>query len=164
MYYKILDIGIVNTKEYIKSSIENLKKSHIVYDKDNILVLQVGDHEDIKIIANDCTWCIVQNKSSWESYCDNRYQFIVWNFNLMEFENLFKIGITMRPDSTVHASFDYMNKSCQEYAKEFVNKINLKPTSGKQEEMKKIQNLKDKVDEVRHTTNGKELKELYITR
>jgi len=166
-YYKILDIGIVNTKESIKSSIEKLKSSHIVYDKDNILVLQVGDYEDIKKIANDCTWCIVQFKSSWVSYCDNRYQFIVWNFDLMEFENLFKIGITMNPDSTVYASFDYMNKSCHEYAKEFVNKINLKPSSGKQEEikrleeMKKLQNLKDIVDEVRHTTNGKDLRELY---
>ena len=166
-YYKILDIGIVNTKEYIKSSIENLENSHIVYDKDNILVLQVGDHEDIKKIANDCTWCIVQYKSNWDSYCNGRYQFIVWNFNLMEFENLFKIGITMRPDSTVYVAFDYMNKSCLEYAKEFVKKINLRPSSGKLEEIKrleeikKLQYLKNKVDEVKYTTNGKELKELY---
>ncbi len=166
-YYKILDIGVVNTKEAIREKIKDLKDSYIVYDQDNILALQVCSYEDMKQIGNDCTWCIVQYESHWNSYCNNRYQFIVWNFNFQEFESLFKVGITMEKNSSVYAAFDYMNTNGNNYAKEIIAQIDLKPSYDiaekikEEEEKRKIKYLESLIDDVRHTTSAKSLKEIY---
>jgi hypothetical protein len=159
-YYKILDIGVINKREHILGVIKSLKNTKVLYDKNNILVAQVGTYEDIKVLGNDCTWCIVQYNSSWINYTAGGYQLIVWDFNKEEFDSLFKIGITMTKQSEVYTAFDYRNKNCNEYAKKLLEEIKIKPS--KEEEKERITRIINSlISDIRYTSTLKSIKEVY---
>ena len=97
-----------NTKENITQRISNLK-STVVYDKGSILIVYVDSYEDIQILANDTSWCIVSHKSQWKSYTRGKNQFILFNYNLDMFDSEFKIGFTCNTNN-ITAAFDILDK------------------------------------------------------
>lgn len=81
-------------------------KFDMIYDNDNIIIVNCKDYETIKHLAKTTNWCISKNKSYWNQYtCHSDVkQYILFNFNCQEDEEYSIIGFTcMRDEAITHA-------------------------------------------------------------
>lgn len=107
----------------------------IVYDNDNILILQVFDYYTISKLAKSTNWCIAKQKNYWNDYINHhnglRKQFIIFNFNVKEDANLSIIGVTTNLTGAIIYSHSFINENLiesQEYRiKRYRNIFNLLP-------------------------------------
>ena len=91
---------------------ENLN-SNIVYDKDNIVIVEIKDYETIKRIAKNSNWCISKNRAYWENYINDRNkafvkQFVMCDFSKREDDVLSMIGFTINKDR-ITAAHNFIN-------------------------------------------------------
>lgn len=124
---KLFSKDAKNDREYVKSILTELK-SKIVFENDEVMIVYVPKHEDIKVLGSDTSWCIVGGM--WSRYTTGRYQYILYNYDLDEYNPLFKIGFTLNPNGSVHAAHDILDGSCSQVleailAKNNITKINL---------------------------------------
>lgn len=82
-------------------------------------------HSDIEILGSDTSWCIVSSTSMWTRYTSGRYQFILYNYELDEFDPLFKIGFTLNPNGSIHAAHDVLDSGCSEKLQSVIWENNL---------------------------------------
>lgn len=111
-----------NDREYVKSILPELK-SRIVFENDDIMIVYVPRHEDIKVLGSDTSWCIVGGM--WSRYTTGRYQYILYNYDLDEYDPLFKIGFTLNPNGSVHAAHDILDGSCPKALEAILAKNNV---------------------------------------
>lgn len=123
---KIFLRSIENEKSEIIKKVENLTYSDIVVDKNNILIVRVGKFDDIKHIASDCSWCILQ-RSHWNNYTSNgRRQFVIFDYNKDTLDRKFKIGITLTENGAIHAAHDIMDSSLNiTYIKDYLKSFDI---------------------------------------
>lgn len=124
---KLFSKDAKNNREYVKSILPELK-SKIVFENNEIMIVYVPKHEDIKVLGSDTSWCIVGGM--WSRYTTGRYQYILYNYDLDEYNPLFKIGFTLNPNGSVHAAHDILDGPCSQVleailAKNNITKINL---------------------------------------
>lgn len=100
-----------NNKENVKQILSDLS-SKLVFENDKIMIVYVPKHKDIEILGSDTSWCIVGSTSMWTRYTSGRYQFILYNYELDEFDPLFKIGFTLNPNGSIHAAHDILDGGC----------------------------------------------------
>lgn len=110
----------VNDLDKIKQILKTVD-SKIVYEKDNIVIVEVLTWDDIKILGSDTSWCIVNSKSMWDTYTKNRYQYIIYNYDLDEYDPNFKIGFTLNSDGSVHAAHNILD----DYSINYLNKLTI---------------------------------------
>lgn len=119
---------------YINENLDTLN-CKIVYDNDNILILQVFDYYTISKLAKSTNWCIAKQKNYWNDYINHhngsRKQFIVFNFNVKEDDNLSIIGITTNLIGAIIYSHSFINENLIESQecriKRYKNIFNLLP-------------------------------------
>lgn len=110
---------IKNTKEGLLDLLDKCKKSNMVYQKDDIIIVWVGTQEDIKILGSDTSWCIVSSKSMWNSYTsDLKRQFILYDFDEDDFSPDLKIGFTLNPKGYITAAHNILDKSKKDFLRE----------------------------------------------
>jgi hypothetical protein len=107
---KVFSKDTINEKEKVLETLKSLK-SEIKYDNNNLLIVAVDSYEDIKILGSDTSWCIVGSKSTYDSYAKGRFQYILYNYNLDEFNPEFKIGFTVSKDNSLYAAHDILDNS-----------------------------------------------------
>lgn len=117
-----------NDREYVKSILPELK-SRIVFENDEIMIVYVPKRSDINALGSDTSWCILGD-GMWSRYTTGRYQYILYNYDLDEYDPLFKIGFTLNPNGSIHAAHDILDGSCSQVleailAKNNITKINL---------------------------------------
>lgn len=107
---KIFSKDSKNDRESVVEYIEKSKKSSIVFSSDDVLVVKVGDIEDIKVLGSDTSWCIL-NQHSWNHYTKEAYQFILFDFMKDTLDKEFKIGFTIKTDGTIKAAHDMLDNN-----------------------------------------------------
>lgn len=112
---------INNDKENVISLVKKLNDSKIVYDKNNIVIVEVGSFDDIKKLASDTSWCIL-GETMWKSYTKNRHQFILYNYNIDEFDPKFKIGFTLTKKGDLYAAHDILDKNSKSELNDILSK------------------------------------------
>lgn len=109
-----------NEKESVLSKLENLK-SKVIYDKDDITIIYVDSRKDLIELASDTSWCIVNSASQWSSYVGKtNKQFIILNYKLSEYNPLFKVGMTLKPDGEISAAHDILDSGITYETREFL--------------------------------------------
>lgn len=96
--------------DYIKN-VEGID-CKVVFEKDNVVLLQVADYETIKRLAKTTNWCISKNKSYWNSYVEGRHaatQYIIFDFNKNEDDNLSIVGFTVIRNKGITNAHDFVN-------------------------------------------------------
>lgn len=139
----------MNDKKYILKSIEELKDTKVVYDNNNLLIVIVNSHENMKIIGSDTSWCIVGSKYQWSNYTNKgkNGQFILFNYNLPEYHPKFKIGFTIKyPEDTLTSAHDILDNSSRNELKSILSENNISLTYLNEykhkEQESKISNIK----------------------
>lgn len=113
-----------NNKENVKQVLSELS-SKLVFENDKIMIVYVPKHKDIEILGSDTSWCIVSSTLMWTRYTSGRYQFILYNYELDEFDPLFKIGFTLNPNGSIHAAHDILDSGCSEKLQSVLSENNL---------------------------------------
>ena len=102
-------------KEFID---ENELKTNIIYDKDNIVILEVFDYEAVNKIGKNTNWCISKQKQYWNNYVGNYgskvKQFVMINFNYPDDHDLSIIGITTERNGFITHSHSFVNHDLAE--------------------------------------------------
>ena len=105
-----------NKKSFIDylSNVDKLNYKTI-YDKDNIMVLQVNDFETVKRLAKSTNWCISKNKSYWNNYIENHSddskQYMIFDFSKDEDDRMSIIGFTVAHNKGITHAHDFTNNS-----------------------------------------------------
>lgn len=106
-------------REYVKTS-----NSNIVYDKNNIIIVNVKELKDVQHLGSDTSWCIL-TKGMWDDYTKNRYQYIAYNYNTDEYDPMFKIGFTLNTDQTLYAAHDILDNSAKKEITDLLSSENI---------------------------------------
>jgi len=122
---KLFSKDSMNDINEIKNKLSELTSTSIVFENDNIMILNIKDHNDIKILGSDTSWCIVPSESTWNSYTKSRYQFILYNKNKDEYDVKFKIGFTLNIDGSIHAAHDVLDVSSSLELREIISSNNI---------------------------------------
>ena len=101
-------------------------KSHIVYDKDNILIIKIECYDDIKLLGSNTSWCIVRSEHTFNSYVRGRYQFVLYNYALDDCDADFKIGFTLNKDLSIHACHNILDHGAKQTLRNLLNKNDIK--------------------------------------
>lgn len=86
----------------LKSKAESLN-TEIISDTDNILILKIDNYEQCKAIGS-ASWCIVRDKSYFESYTDEAEQYIIFDFNKDSKKNDSVVGLTSNEYGNISAA------------------------------------------------------------
>lgn len=91
---------------------ENLK-CKIVFNNNNIVIVEVFDYDTIKKIAKNSNWCISKNRQYWENYINdhNRMyvkQFVMCDFSKKEDDVLSMVGFTITK-GRITAAHNFVN-------------------------------------------------------
>ena len=104
----------MNSKEKVLEYINNSKSSKVTLDKGELLIIHVGAFDDMKVLGSDSSWCIL-GQHMWNTYTKDRFQFIMYDYSLSEFETKFKIGFTLNSNGTIHAAHDILDSGARDY-------------------------------------------------
>lgn len=159
---KIFGKKAINSREDIKNIIDGSKSgSKIIVDKENLLILYVKTHDDLKSLASDTSWCIL-SPYSWETYTKGRYQYIMYDFTRDEFDPKFKIGMTLTKDSTIHAAHDILDGEGVSAARNLLQSHSIKITDLVDQVREKPKESKSiKIDQLNKKTSSLKIEELY---
>lgn len=103
-----------NSKEGVKGEISGLKNSKIAFDGENLLIVIVNSYDDIKSLGSDTSWCIVTSEHQYERYTRGRFQYVIYDYSKDEFDQKFKIGLTLEKDGDIYACHDILDKKVTE--------------------------------------------------
>lgn len=103
-----------NSKEGVKEEISGLKNSKIAFDGENLLIVIVNSYDDIKSLGSDTSWCIVPSEHQYERYTRGRVQYVIYDYSKDEFDQKFKIGLTLEKDGDIYACHDILDKKVTE--------------------------------------------------
>lgn len=116
-----------NSKEGVKREISGLKNSKISYGGENLLIVIVNSHDDMKSLGSDTSWCIVASEYQYEKYTRGRIQYVIYDYSKDEFDEKFKIGLTLEKDGDIYACHDILdNKVTESYILELLSGNGLK--------------------------------------
>jgi len=104
----------MNSKEKVLEYVKNSKSSKVTLDKGELLIIYVGAFDDMKVLGSDSSWCILL-QHMWNTYTKDRFQFIMYDYSLSEFETKFKIGFTLNSNGTIHAAHDILDSGARDY-------------------------------------------------
>lgn len=131
---RMLNESIDNSMKTIRST-KFKNGSSIIYDSDNILIINVKTRDDLAMIASDCSWCILR-PSYFNDYLKKGYQMVVFNYNLSEYDADFKTGLTLNLVGGYSTSHDISDEYNKEYIENIFSEYNITGA-------KLIDNLKD---------------------
>lgn len=98
-----------NNIESVKDRLKSLK-SEIVFDDKDVLMIQISSNSDLKVLASDASWCILQ-PSTYSNYVKaGRKQFVMFDYSKDEFDPKFKIGFTLNTNGSIYAAHDILDK------------------------------------------------------
>jgi hypothetical protein len=91
------------TPDQLRDALEGSKHNRIVYDKDDVIVIEVSSHLDIRQYATH-RWAIV-NKKFYDAYVNDRYgvkgrQYLAFNFNRNIDDDFRLVGLTDYPNQS----------------------------------------------------------------
>lgn len=84
----------------------------LVYDKDNVVILEINDFKTISYIGKATNWCITRDQEYWDNYtfpAENQ-QYVVLNFNLPENDEYSIVGVTIKDGWAICAAHSFTNK------------------------------------------------------
>ena len=113
-----------NDRESVIKLISTLK-SEILFQNDNVIVVKVDSQEDVQKMGSDTSWCIVSSLSQWKKYTKGRYQFILYDYEVGEYDPKFKIGFTVNKDYGIYAAHDILDSSCIPYLRDKLKENNI---------------------------------------
>ena len=107
--------------------------ARIVFDDDNILILELLSFPACKMLCSNTSWCISTSDHYWNSYVggDSVFtrQYAIYNYNLSPTDNNSIIGITINSDKSIracHAKNDSgISSSCKSIFNSFESKAGL---------------------------------------
>lgn len=96
------------------NNVDNLQYS-LIYEKDDIVLVEVKDFDTVKRLAKMTNWCISKNKTYWNQYTEGRHknstQYMVFNFSKKEDDNFSIVGFTVRRNKGITHAHDYVNNN-----------------------------------------------------
>lgn len=86
----------------------------VICNNNNIIVVKVNDYETVKHLAKTTNWCISKNKRFWNEYIESKNgqsaQYVLFDFNKKEDDELSIVGFTSTNNGIIHAhSFSNQN-------------------------------------------------------
>lgn len=101
--------GIVERPK-IEELVGRLDNSYIVSSGDNYMVVQVDSQENLKELASDTAWCIVNSRSNWNNYTKGgNTQYILYDFTHDVYNPMSKVGFTLKSDGSWRAGHDKLD-------------------------------------------------------
>lgn len=97
-------------------NIEGLDFS-IVFDNNNIVILQVKNYDTIKYVTKTTNWCISKNKRYWDDYVkpnqtrSKHIQYVLFDFNQKEDSELSIVGFTTKNESDITHAHSFTNNN-----------------------------------------------------
>jgi hypothetical protein len=145
--YKNLNEVIQAALSYIKSAnnssiskfFQNIQKvnqkygelngAEIVYNENNVLILEVKSYHANKELNSNTSHCIASSSHHWDSYvgADSNYnkQYYIYNFNLPTSDDKSVIGITIAPKGEVRACHTKSDTNFSSQIKPYMSKLNI---------------------------------------
>lgn len=117
----------INDRDKVSSVLKELK-SEIITNTDKVVIVRVDNYDDIVKLGSDTSWCIVKSSSTYDSYAKGRYQFIIYNYNLDEYDPKFKIGFTLTREGGVYAAHDVLDNGAKSELSNLLVSIDVKTT------------------------------------
>lgn len=106
------------------NNVENLHYS-LIYEKDDVVLVEVKDFDTVKRLAKMTNWCISKNKSYWNQYMEtnngHKAQYILFNFAKKEDDKYSIVGFTSRDNKGITHAHDYVNNNIMPYAKNTIH-------------------------------------------
>ena len=90
----------------------NYKK---IYEKGDVVLVEVFDYNTIKQLAKTTNWCISKNKTYWNNYIENAAndarQYLIFDFSKREDDRYSIIGFTAAYNKGITNAHDFINTS-----------------------------------------------------
>ncbi len=90
------------------SQFGEINGAEIVFNENEVLVLQIKSYQTNKLINSNTKHCIKDNLYQWDNYVggDEKYnnQYYIYNFNLEPSDNLSVIGVTIDKNHSINAA------------------------------------------------------------
>ena len=106
------DWNRISLLEFLEDSQLNYK---IVYDNNNIVVIQAKDYNTINKAARTTNWCISKQKKYWKDYIESynglKKQYVIFNFNFEEDNDLSIIGLTTFLNGEITHAHSFVNNN-----------------------------------------------------
>lgn len=100
-------------------------KSHVVYEDDNKIILDIEDFKQSKIMGSS-SWCISRDEHYFKSYVgDQNHQYFIYDFSKDSSDNKSMIGITLTPEIVCEAAHLKNDDSLDEDDKLTLDNINI---------------------------------------
>lgn len=107
--------------------------ARIVFDDDNILILELLSFPACKMLCSNTSWCISTSDYQWNNYVggDSVFtrQYAIYNYNLSPTDNNSIIGITINSDKSIRACHakndDGISSTCKSIFNSFESKVGL---------------------------------------
>lgn len=87
-------------KEKLLKSVASDKKVDLIYNQDNIVIIQIFDTDSSKKYGAK-PWCI-KDKSHWKEYVGKKSQYFIYNFNYHHDYDWYLLGMTLKERSCNH--------------------------------------------------------------
>lgn len=121
---KIFSKDSFNNREEIIEYVNKSKDSNIVFQNDEIMIVNILDIVDIQKLGSDTSWCIL-GAGFWKTYTKDRYQFILYDFTKDHFNTEFKIGFTLNNDASIYAAHDILDNACKDSLRNVIGRYDL---------------------------------------
>lgn len=96
------------------NNVDNLHYS-LIYEKDDILLIEPKDFDTIKRLAKMTNWCISKNKTYWNQYTNSDEnaitQYMLFDFSRKEDDDLSIVGFTVKKNKGITHAHDYTNNN-----------------------------------------------------
>ena len=95
------------------NNVDNLQYS-LIYEKNDIVLVEVKDFDTVKRLAKMTNWCISKNKTYWNQYTKEGKvhkgtQYMLFNFSKKEDDNFSIVGFTTLKNKGITNAHDYVN-------------------------------------------------------
>ena len=86
----------------------------IIFERDNIVLVEVKDFETIKQLGKTTNWCIAKNNSYWKAYTTSKgsktKQYMIFDFSKLEDDKNSIIGFTSIYDKGIIHAHNFINE------------------------------------------------------
>lgn len=89
----------------------------IVFDENNIVILNVKNYDTIKYVTKTTNWCISKNKRYWDDYVKPQHsrmkclQYVLFDFNQKEDSELSIVGFTTKNETDITHAHSFTNNN-----------------------------------------------------
>lgn len=104
------------TPDDIKYTLEDCNSSEIIYEKNKVMIILVGNKEDMISLGNNTLWCFANDTGYWDEYASAGHVYIIIDFK-KPVTNMYKFVVYLPSSCDFYDMYNEYMQDTEEYSK-----------------------------------------------